>query len=348
MGIASKVGISLPMLNQPYDRIPELAQLADRSGFESVWDYEFFRNPFIAHALNARVTGRIHLATGIATAAGRTPFEMANAAADIDELSGGRAIIGTSVGGVGWTDVYNGVDIDRPLTRMREYIECMRAIWDHFATGEPFAYDGKLHSAASPVVNPWGVREMVRPRVPIYLGAVRPGMLRLAGELADGVLGFLQTPEYIEEKVRPFVAEGAAKIGRDASEVEVTSLVLTAVSEDREMARRIARINVGNYAAYPVSWEAVEHAGLGEDRDAVLEAYMIEGPAGLERATSDALLDAFAICGTPDEAREQFERWDGKVDHIVLHTPYVPPIDGADSAASFRAVCETFARDLAG
>lgn len=346
MTITSKVGISLPMLNQPFDRIAELARCADEAGFHSVWDYEFFRNPFVAHALNAKATSRIQLATGIATAACRTPFEMANAVADIDELSGGRAILGTSVGGVGWTDVFNGADIDHPLPRMREYIECMRAIWDHYATEEPFSFDGKYVQAASPVVNPWGVRTMVRPRIPIYLGAVRPLMLAMAGEIADGVLGFLQTPEFIEDCVRPHIAKGAAKAGRDVAEIDVTSLVITAISEDRAMARRIARINVGNYAAYPVSWEAIEHAGLAEDRDAVIEAYMLEGPEGLEKATSDALLDAFAICGTPDEAMEQFQRWDGRVDHVVLHTPYVPPIDGEDSAASFRTVCATFADTL--
>src|SRR5439155_9882175 len=80
-----RIGVSLPMLNQPYERYPEFASLAENAGFDSVWDYEFFRNPFITHALNARATSRIQLGTGIATAAPRTPFEMANAAADVDE-----------------------------------------------------------------------------------------------------------------------------------------------------------------------------------------------------------------------------------------------------------------------
>lgn len=82
----SRVGVSLPMLNQPYERYPEFAALAEHAGFDSVWDYEFYRNPFITHALNARATSRIQLGTGIATAAPRTPYEMANAAADVDEL----------------------------------------------------------------------------------------------------------------------------------------------------------------------------------------------------------------------------------------------------------------------
>src|SRR6202008_3840953 len=98
----SRIGLSLPMLNQPYERYAEFAALAEDAGFDSVWDYEFYRNPFITHALNARATSRIQLGTGIATAAPRTPFEMANAAADVDELSGGRKLLGPAARG-GWS-----------------------------------------------------------------------------------------------------------------------------------------------------------------------------------------------------------------------------------------------------
>src|SRR5262249_10270707 len=155
----------------------------------------------------------------------RTPFEMANAAADLDELSGGRCILGTSVGGAGWTDIYNGADIDHPLPRMREYIQTMRAIWDHFATGEDFLVEGRFGWAASPPFNPWGVRELVRPRIPIYLAGLKPGMLRLAGEISDGVLGFLNTPSFVAEHVRPHVTEGARRAGRNPDDVDITSLI---------------------------------------------------------------------------------------------------------------------------
>jgi hypothetical protein len=108
----------------------------------------------------------------------------------------------------------------------------------------------------------------------------------------------------------------------------------------------LARINVGNYVAYPVSDTVVEFMGLQDDRDAVVKALLEEGPAALEEMTSDALLRAFAICGTPHEALEQFAEFDGLLSHIVLHTPYVPPISGAESAAAFRATVAAFARDL--
>lgn len=340
----SRIGVSLPMLNQPYGRYPELAALADDAGFDSLWDYEFFRNPFITHALNARATSRIQLATGIATAASRTPFEMANAAADVDEISGGRSILGISTGGAGWTDVYNGADVSHPLPRMREYIDAVRKVWRHFETGEPIEHEGRFLSLAQPPFNPWGGRTLARPRIPIYLGSLKPAMLQMAGEVADGVLGYLNTPSFVSEHVRPNVVAGANKAGRDPADVDIASLVLCSVSEDREQARRIARINVGNYVAFPVSATVIEFMGLQDDRDAVVQALLTEGPAALEKATSDALLDTFAISGTPDEAREQFARFDGLLEHIVLHTPYVPPISGAESDAAFRNMVTTFAR----
>jgi probable F420-dependent oxidoreductase len=340
----SRIGVSLPMLNQPYERYAEFAALAEDAGFDSVWDYEFYRNPFITHALNARATCRIQLGTGIATAASRTPFEMANAAADVDELSGGRTLLGLSTGGAGWTEIFNGTDIDRPLTRLREYIKAVREIWNHFETGEPFEFQGKIYRASSPPLNPWGTRDLARPQIPIYLAGLKEGMVRLAGEIADGVFGFLPTPSFIQQHVLPNVAIGAAKAGRDSSEIDVTALVICSVSNDREEAIRRARINVGNYVAYPVGSTVVEYMGLQEDRDHVLMRLLSEGPAALATAASDELVRTFAIAGTPDEAAEQLAAYEGVLPHIVLHTPYVPPIDQASSEDAFRSMVQAFAR----
>ena len=80
----------MPILNQPYEKFPVLARLADEAGFDSVWDYEFFRNPFIIHGVCSQQTRQIQHATGIATACSRTPFEMANAAADLTGHQAGR------------------------------------------------------------------------------------------------------------------------------------------------------------------------------------------------------------------------------------------------------------------
>lgn len=345
--VRSRIGVSLPMLNQPYEAYPELARLADEAGFDSLWDYEFFRNPFITHGLCSQTTSNIRLCTGIATASSRSPFEMANAAADVDELSGGRMVLGLSTGGAAWTDLFNGAEVSHPLPRMREYIESLRLLWKHFGDGEPVSYEGRYVRFTTPPFNPWGLRQLARPQIPVYLACLKPKMLQLAGEIADGVLGYLNTPRFIEEQVTPNIAAGAAKAGRDPSEVDITSLVLCSVSEDRDEAMRLARINVGMYVAYPVSATVVEFMGLEEERDAVVQALVAGGPPALEAATSDELVRTFAIAGTPDEAAEQLAAFEGTLPHIVLHTPYVPPITGAESERAFRSMVAAFARERA-
>jgi probable F420-dependent oxidoreductase len=345
-GKRQRIGITMPILNQPYERFPELAELADREGFDSVWDYEFFRNPFIIHGLCAPRTSRIQHATGIATSCSRTPFEMANAAADIDELTGGRTILGLATGGAMWTDVFNGAEVDHPLPRLREYIACVRAVWKHFVDGEPFEIKGRFHSAASPPFNPWGVRAMARPQIPVYMSVVRPRMLRLAGEIADGVLGYLATPRYLREVVLPNVAQGVEQAGRAREDVEVSALVLCSVSEDREEAMRRARINVGNYICFPGADPMVQFNGVEEARDAVLAKLFTDGPSAFDLLPEE-VVKMFAICGTPDEGRAQLAEFDGLLDHIVLHTPYVPPLLAADSEDCFKNTVAAFAPQAA-
>jgi alkanesulfonate monooxygenase SsuD/methylene tetrahydromethanopterin reductase-like flavin-dependent oxidoreductase (luciferase family) len=169
-------------------------------------------------------------------------------------------------------------------------------------------------------------------------------MAQLAGEIADGVFGFLPTPSFITDHVVPNVAIGAAKTGRDPSEIDVTALVICSVSEDRDEAIRRARINVGNYVAYPVSNTVIEFMGLHEDRDHVLTRLLTEGPAALATAASDELVRTFAIAGTPDEAAEQLAAYQRVLPHIVLHTTYVPPIGQAASDDAFRSMVHAFAR----
>lgn len=258
----AKLGVSMPILNQPICEFPSMARAAEDAGFDSVWDYEFYRNPFLMHALNARETERIQLATGLAITANRTPFEFANAAADVDEVSNGRLLIGMGIGASGFADFYSGAPVDHPAGRLREYIEVVRLCWDHLHTGEPVNYDGRYYRFASPPFNPFGTRSVVRPRIPIYLAALRPTMLKLAGAVADGVIGYMMSPRYLDETVWPNLRAGAERAGRDASTLDIASETICSVSTDRAEAVRRAKIQVGVYASYPVSEPLVNQLGL--------------------------------------------------------------------------------------
>jgi alkanesulfonate monooxygenase SsuD/methylene tetrahydromethanopterin reductase-like flavin-dependent oxidoreductase (luciferase family) len=161
-------------------------------------------------------------------------------------------------------------------------------------------------------------------------------MLRMAGEIADGILGYLMTPDYLRETVLPNVR----KAGR---EVEVAALVLCSVSEDRDEAMRRARINVGNYICFPGADPMVVANGIEDVRNAVAEKLFTEGPSAFDLIPED-VVKTFAICGTPDEGRAQLAEFDGLLDHVVLHTPYVPPLAQADSEDCFRQTIAAFGR----
>ncbi|NIB38840.1 LLM class flavin-dependent oxidoreductase [Pseudomaricurvus alkylphenolicus] len=340
----SQLGITMPGINQPMHKFPELASLADQAGFDSVWGYEFYRNAFVMHALAATQTKNIKLCTGLATAAQRTPFEMANAAADVDELSDGRMLIATSIGGPAFAEHFNGVDIDRPAARMKEYIQVLRLYWDHMHTGEAKEFQGEFYRFSTPPFNPFGGRTLTRPRIPVYLGAVRPAMLRLAGRSCDGVLAWLLPPEHVRDIIIPQVDEAAEKAGRDPSDVDIASYVICSISEDREEAMRRARIQVGCYVAYPTAAEICEQHGLGDDQRKVAEALFQGGPAALADVTSDALVKKFSISGTPEEAKAQIDEYQEAIPHLILHTPYVPPLSAAESEDAFKNIVTTFAR----
>lgn len=341
----TRLGVSMPILNQPYTAFAGMARAAEDAGFDSVWNYEFYRNPFVIHGLTAQVTSRIALATGLATAVNRTPFEMANAAADVDELSGGRTILGIGMGAAGFADIFTGGPTDHPAPRLREYITAMRCAWKHLHDGEPRSFVGEYYRFDNPPFNPFGGRrDVARPAIPVYLAALRPTMLKLAGEVADGVIGYMMTPRFVTEQVRPNLEAGARRVGRDPSAIDIASETICSISDDRAEAYRRARIQVGIYMSYPVSAPLVDVMGLQAERMAVLEALMSRGPRCLVDVVDDKLVDAFSITGTPDEARTKFAEYEGTLPHVILHTPYVAPLEQDASADAFANIVNTFAR----
>jgi alkanesulfonate monooxygenase SsuD/methylene tetrahydromethanopterin reductase-like flavin-dependent oxidoreductase (luciferase family) len=339
-------GVTMPVLGTPLDRFGQYAALAEGAGFASVWDYDFFRCPFVMLTEAARATNCIPVATGISSAFTRSPFLMANAAADLDELSGGRMILGIGTGGAEFVEGWHGASNDHPVTRMGEYIDAVRAAWRYFAgkhDPDPLTSGAKFYRFEPLPFDPWGGRELVRPTIPIYLGGMRPLMMQLAGERADALLGFAHPPAYVRDVARPNLAKGAARAGRDASTIDHIGMVICSVSRDRAEALRRARIQVGLYVANPVCDAPVAHQGLQAEQAAVREVLMSRGIDALESATDDKLVAAFSFTGTPDEVREQVADYPHALSKLVFHTPYVPPLTPDETEDAFRNIVETFA-----
>ena len=198
-----------------------------------------------------------------------------------------------------------------------------------------------------PPMNPWQRRTLARPSIPIYMAGMRPLMMQTVAEVADGLVGTLFTPRYITEFVLPNLAIGAARVGRDPDELDIASYLICSVSKDRAEAMRRARIHVGMYAAgTPIGDAIVQWHGLEADMLPVRQALMTEGPVALERVTSDRLVEAFSIAGTPDECRQQLKAYQEALPNrtIILHTPYVPPLTREESADAFRNIVEVFGK----
>ena len=323
-------------------RIPEYARWADEAGFESVWTYELYRNPFAMLATAAMTTTNAELCTGLAAGFTRSPFEAANAAADVDELSGGRMKLGLGTGVPEFLAAFHSTDFDKPVARIGEYIDALRLSWDYLGGEQVKPYEGQHYQFVAPPVNPWGLRELARPQIPILLAGMRPRLLKLAGAKADGWIGYLYTPKFFEQVVLPNITEGARSAGRDVDDLDLACEIICCVHPDRDVAFARARKHVGFYIAHPVSDVVAGLEGVQDQVDALRISMMQKGPAAFED-TPDELVELFSITGTPEECRQKLERY-RDLPHLALHTSYVPPFDAAESEDCYTQIIDAFGR----
>ena len=190
-------------LSQALERVA----LADSLGYEAVYTtHTAGRDSLTVLAAYALSSKRIMLGSGVVPIYSRTPATMAQTAVTVDELSEGRMRLGLGVSHRPVVEAWHGQTIDRPVAEMREYVAILRAIFagEDPPQGEKWKTSFHLHGVP------------VRSELPIYIAALSPAMLRLAGEIADGVILWLCNPGYIERVVVPELAEGARRAGPGA------------------------------------------------------------------------------------------------------------------------------------
>lgn len=212
----------------------DLARQAEAAGFESVWlNEDIGRDSMAMLAGIATTTKRIHVGTAIVNVYTRSAFQIAMGAATLDELSGGRAHLGLSVGHHPWNDLAHGIPLEAPLARCREYVQFIRKA----LTGEKFSHDGRFFTGVNSKL---GVRRAPK-HLPIYVGATRPRMVGLAGEVADGLLTNVVSPYYVANYSVQQFRDGARKAGRDPSTLELTAIATCCASDNRAEALAHAR-----------------------------------------------------------------------------------------------------------
>lgn len=312
-----------------------LAQAAENAGFNQFWlsDDLFLRSATVILTAVAQATSRIEIGTCILNPYTIHPAEIAMQAATLDELSNGRFNLGLS-SGAGEFLKWVGITPKKPRT---ELIETIRVI-NRLLSGKHAPLKGEFLQ--------WSDEAYLRfkplRRVPIYIGAMSPNMLRAIGEIADGGLPLLFPPEHFET-VMPYIREGANKAGRDIDSIDIAACVWCSISGDAQAAENALREKIAYYghALSPLIWERL---GLTRaDFTPIEQAMMVENDAEKAKARVTEAMLKIGIVGTTADLTAQLEKLvEMGVKHISLGPPLGPDplkaieIIGRDVLPSFR------------
>jgi alkanesulfonate monooxygenase SsuD/methylene tetrahydromethanopterin reductase-like flavin-dependent oxidoreductase (luciferase family) len=234
----------------------ERVKLAESLGYETVYVTHIAgRESLTVLTAYALATERIRVGTGVVPIYTRTPATMGQTAATIDELSGGRLTLGLGVSHRIVVEGWHGQTIDRPVREMREYASIVRAI----VRGE----DPPAGEKWSTAFHLSGLEP--RPELPIYIAALSPAMLRLAGKIGDGVLLWLCSPKYIEDVVIPEVRKGRERAGKTLEGFDIVPAVPAALVEDPTAAFAAMRRDLLPYFGLPFYRAMLERSGFDAD-----------------------------------------------------------------------------------
>lgn len=299
-----------------------LARAAEAAGFDQFWVSHdlFLRSSAVILTAVAGATERIEIGTCILNPYTIHPAEIAMFAATLDEWSGGRFNLGLAAGAAEFLK-WVGLPQTAPVETTRRAVAAIGATLNGERGGDP-AWTGDAY-----------LRFPARRRVPIYLGALSPRMLRLTGEVADGALPLLFPPEHYET-VLPLIRAGAAAAGRSPDAIDIAACVWCSVAPDRAAAEAPLKDKIAYYghALSPLIWDRL---GVTRADFAPIErAIMTErDPEKARRLVTDAML-AIGIAGTPHDLTARLE---GLRARGVRHLSLGPPL-GPDPLAAVEAI----------
>ena len=309
----------------------ELGVQAEGLGYETVWVPEGGgRDSLTALASIAMRTERVRLGTGILPIYARTATNTAMGAAGMAAVSGDRFILGLGVGHRPTVEGRDGVPFSRPMARLRQTIRVVRKLLD----GETVSSKGHHFNIADASLGAAAPKE----RVPIYIAALGPQMLELAGEMADGVLMNWTAESFVAEAVR-HVERGAQKAGRDISDIDIAGYVRVAAGGDEEAVRASLSTQVARYATNAFYRNFFVETGFGDEMAEAALALAAGDVARASEAITREMQDQVAVVGTPEECRAALERRRA----AGLQSPVVAPFAIGDNKESHRTTIEALA-----
>jgi probable F420-dependent oxidoreductase len=292
-------------------KVKAAAKAVEADGYSIITTMENKHDPFLPLAIAAVETERVELATAIAISFSRSPMAVANASWDLNEASRGRFVLGLGTQVKAHNERRFSVPWSAPAPRMREYIQGLKAIWQCWRHGEKLNFEGEHYRFT--LMPPYFVPESLGLRIPpVTLAAVGPAMLRVAGEVADGVrLHPFCTKKYIDDVVMPELQVGMSRSGRTRESFEITGggfLATGATDEAVNKMREWVRGRVGFYGSTPAYFPVLAVHGL-QDLGKKLNQMTREGKWDkLAGEVSDDVLDLFAASGRHDQIKGVIEK----------------------------------------
>jgi F420-dependent oxidoreductase-like protein len=321
----------------PNPNFVEMAQEAERLGFDSVWSAEAWGNDaFTPLAWIGAQTEKIKLGTAVVQLSGRTPTSCAMHALSLDYLSQGRFILGLGVSGPQVVEGWYGRPFPKPLARTREYIDIIRQV---FLREAPVTNDGPHYPLPYPGEDGMGLGKPLKPivhplrnRIPIYLGAEGPRNIALAAEIADGWLPLFYNP--YDESVY------AESLKDAADDFDIAQMVTVNITDDVDAALLAFKYFLSFYVGGMGSSSTNFHKNLFERMGYAAEAEKIqqlflEGKRDeAARVIPDELADAMCLAGPVDRIRDRLQAWrDSRVTTLLM---------SAADVDTLRAVSELF------
>jgi probable F420-dependent oxidoreductase len=303
---------------QPAAQLIDAVKQAEALGLEGLWVQQGPGAPFVALAAAATVSQRLKLGTGVALTFTRSPLETAQAAMDLDTISGGRVVLGLGPSVRLVNEQWHGVPYsDKPLRHLRESVALIRLIIEKGYTGELGQFDGAYYK-----VNLSGINALmpppVRSRIPVYMSAVMTTATRLAGEIGDGLFGHpIWSQRWVREQVLPNIAVGLKRANKPRQEFDLNVWFYVVCNNDRRQALEDARKTVAFYASFPDYEKYFAWHGYGENARQAIAAAQRGDHAALFAAVPDEMVETFVVVGTPDEVRRQVNAFSELADAVT-------------------------------
>jgi F420-dependent oxidoreductase-like protein len=301
-----EVGLTVPYTDHlPREVTRSFVQAADRLGYDTVWVAEAYGwDAFTVLTDIACHTERIKLGTGIVNVFSRSPALIAQSAASLDSLSGGRFVLGLGTSGHQVITGWHGIPFERGVRRMRETVEVVRAVLRR----DRLVYDGEIFHMDMGLKL---ITHPVRDRIPIYLATLTPTGVALAGEVADGWMPVFFSPRHYDTQLRPQLEKGAARSGRPLSELSICVSQSVVVTDDVEAGRDALRPHLALYLGGMGSRERnyynqlFRRYGFESEARLVQDLYLARRREEAMAALTAEMIDLVTIIGPIDECRRR-------------------------------------------